>query len=106
MCGLTVAEYDVGSALAIGDAELTFRELVHPGTSRAIRVEAGGGCLVFSGDTAPTPALAEHAAGADLLLTEATALPESEDPPPGDPGRPHRPRGGLQDADTHAPRRS
>ena len=43
VCGLTVAEYDVGSALTIGDAELTFRELVHPGTSRAIRVEAGGG---------------------------------------------------------------
>jgi ribonuclease BN (tRNA processing enzyme) len=75
---MSVAEYDVGSALTIGDAELTFRELVHPGTSRAIRVEAGGGALVFSGDTAPTPALGEHAAGADLLLTEATALPESE----------------------------
>jgi ribonuclease BN (tRNA processing enzyme) len=77
-CGMSVAEYDVGSALTIGDAELTFRELVHPGTSRAIRVEAGGGALVFSGDTAPTPALGEHAAGADLLLTEATALPESK----------------------------
>ena len=62
-CGMTVSEYDVGSALAIGDAELTFRELVHPGTSRAIRVEAGGGVLVFSGDTALTPALGEHAAG-------------------------------------------
>ncbi len=77
-CGMPVTEYDVGSALTIGDAELTFRELVHPGTSRAIRVEAGGGTLVFSGDTALTPALGEHAAGADLLLTEATALPESD----------------------------
>ncbi|MDX6621681.1 MAG: hypothetical protein QOK36_4067 [Gaiellales bacterium] len=77
-CGITVREYAPGSALAIGDAELTFRELVHPGTSHAIRVEAGGGVLVFSGDTASTPALGEHAAGADLLLSEATALPASK----------------------------
>ena len=76
-CGIGVIEYDPAAALAIGDAELTFRELVHPGSSRAIRVEAGGGTLVFSGDTALTPALAEHAAGADILLCEATALPES-----------------------------
>jgi ribonuclease BN (tRNA processing enzyme) len=76
-CGIAVREYAPGSGLAIGDAELTFRELVHPGTSHAIRVEAGGGVLVFTGDTAVTPALAEHAAGADLLLSEATALPES-----------------------------
>ena len=76
-CGMTVAEYDPGDALAIGEASLTFRELVHPGTSHAIRIEAGGGSLVFSGDTALTPGLGEHAAGADLLLTEATALPAS-----------------------------
>jgi ribonuclease BN (tRNA processing enzyme) len=77
-CGMTVIEYEPGSALAVGDAQLTFRALVHPGTSHAIRVEAGGGVLVFSGDTALTPGLAEHAAGADVLLSEATALPESE----------------------------
>jgi ribonuclease BN (tRNA processing enzyme) len=76
--GMTVGEYDPAAALAIRDASLTFRELVHPGTSHAIRVEAGGGVLVFSGDTALTPALGEHATGADLLLSEATALPESE----------------------------
>jgi ribonuclease BN (tRNA processing enzyme) len=77
-CGMAIAEYDPAGALAIGEASLTFRELVHPGTSHAIRVEAGGGSFVFSGDTAVTPALGEHAAGADLLLAEATALPSSE----------------------------
>jgi ribonuclease BN (tRNA processing enzyme) len=77
-CGLAVTEYDVDNSLAIGEALLTFRELVHPGTSRAIRVESSGGAFVFSGDTAVTPALGEHAAGADILLTEATALPESD----------------------------
>jgi ribonuclease BN (tRNA processing enzyme) len=76
-CGLTLAEYDPAGELAIGEARLRFRELVHPGTSHAIRVEAGGGALTYSGDTALTPGLGELAAGADLLLTEATALPES-----------------------------
>ena len=77
-CGFSVAEYDPAASLAIGEARLTFRELVHPGTSHAIRIEAGGGAFVFSGDTALTPALGEHAADADLLLCEATALPASD----------------------------
>jgi ribonuclease BN (tRNA processing enzyme) len=87
-CGLTVAEYDPGRELAIGDARLRFRELSHPGVSHGIRVDAGGGALVYSGDTAVTPALGEHAAGADLLLTEATALPSSDvHLPAGEAGR-------------------
>ncbi len=77
-CGMRTAEYDPAATLTIGEARLTFRELLHPGTSHAIRIEAGGGAFVFSGDTALTPALGEHAAGADLLLTEATALPASD----------------------------
>jgi ribonuclease BN (tRNA processing enzyme) len=77
-CGLTLGEYEPGVELAVGDARLTFRELLHPGISHGIRVEAGGGALVYSGDTAFTPGLGEHAAGADLLLTEATALPASD----------------------------
>jgi ribonuclease BN (tRNA processing enzyme) len=87
-CGLTVGEYEPTGELAIGDARLTFRELVHPGTSHAIRVEADGAVLVYSGDTALTPGLAEHAAAADLLLTEATALPASDfHLPAGEAGR-------------------
>ena len=62
-CGLTLDEYDPAGELAIGDARLTFRALVHPGTSHAIRIEAGGAVLVYSGDTALTPALGEHADG-------------------------------------------
>ena len=76
-CGLTLSEYEPGAELAIGDARLTFRELIHPGGSRAIRVDAGGGALVYSGDTALTPALGELASDAGLLLSEATPLPES-----------------------------
>jgi ribonuclease BN (tRNA processing enzyme) len=87
-CGLSVREYDPAAVLEVGDASLTFRELRHPGVSHAIRVEAGGGVFVYSGDSAVTPAFGEHAAGADLLLSEATALPSSEvHMPAGDVGR-------------------
>ena len=86
--GIRVSEYDPDGALAIGEARLTFRELLHPGTSRAIRVEASGGTLVFTGDTAITPGIGEIAHGADLLLCEATALPSSEvHLPAGEAGR-------------------
>jgi ribonuclease BN (tRNA processing enzyme) len=86
--GMRVSEYDPAGVVAIGDARLTFRELLHPGTSRAIRVAASGGTLVYSGDTAITPGLGEIAQGADLLLCEATALPSSEvHLPAGEAGR-------------------
>jgi ribonuclease BN (tRNA processing enzyme) len=87
-CGLTLHDYDPGRELEIGDARLTFREFLHPGSSYGIRIEAGGGALVYSGDTAITPAIAEHVAGADLLLTESTALPSSDvHLPAGEAGR-------------------
>ena len=43
----------------------------HIGGAVAWRVEAGGQAVVFSGDTRWHPALAELAAGADLLIHEA-----------------------------------
>jgi ribonuclease BN (tRNA processing enzyme) len=68
----TLEEYEPGSELGVGDARLSLAALRHPGVSHAIRVEAGGKVLCFSGDTGLTPALAEHAQGADVLLCEAT----------------------------------
>ena len=44
------------------------------GAAFAIRVEAGGASLVYSGDTGPTPALVELTRGADLALFEASCL--------------------------------
>jgi ribonuclease BN (tRNA processing enzyme) len=67
-----LSEYAPGSALEIGDARLTFTTLVHPLPSNAIRVDAAGKSIVFSGDTGETPLLAEAAAGADVLVCEAT----------------------------------
>jgi ribonuclease BN (tRNA processing enzyme) len=50
------------------------------------RVRSGGATLAYSGDTAPCPALAELARGADLFLCEATLASGDED---------SRPRGHL-----------
>jgi ribonuclease BN (tRNA processing enzyme) len=44
----------------------------HPVEAYAIRLEAGGRTLVYSGDTGPCPALDTLAKGADLLLAEAS----------------------------------
>ena len=50
----------------------------------ALRVtenSAAGGSLVYTGDTGPTPVLAELARGADLLLSEAAFLTGPDNPP-------------------------
>jgi ribonuclease BN (tRNA processing enzyme) len=67
-----LAEYEPGVTLTVGGARLAFAALRHPGVSHAIRVEAGGRALCFSGDTGMTPALAAHAHGVGVLLCEAT----------------------------------
>ena len=54
----------------------------HPVPAFAVRVEAGGRSLVYSGDTATCPALIELARGADVLLCEA-AWAGSSAPVPG-----------------------
>lgn len=56
----------------IGDVTLSFGDAIHPVPSLSVRVEAGGRSFVYSGDTGPGGDLPELAAGADLLLCEAT----------------------------------
>jgi ribonuclease BN (tRNA processing enzyme) len=76
-----VREYDPSSSLMVGEMTLRFREVVHFVPTHAVEIAAAGRRFVFSADTAPTDALVEHAAGADLLLAEAT-LPAPEDDGP------------------------
>jgi ribonuclease BN (tRNA processing enzyme) len=73
-----LGEYRAGVESRVGDARLTFAPLRHPGVSHGIRIEAGGKAICFSGDTGLTPALAEHARGADVLLCEATLADDAE----------------------------
>jgi ribonuclease BN (tRNA processing enzyme) len=65
----------------IGDIRVTAVQMVHPVPAYAVRVEHEGSVLVYSGDTAATPALVDLAEGADLLLCEAAFLDDDANPP-------------------------
>ena len=54
----------------------------HPIECHALRLEAGGRSLTYSGDTGESPDLIELARGTDLFLCEAS-WEEAEDNPPG-----------------------
>jgi ribonuclease BN (tRNA processing enzyme) len=65
-----------GDRVEIGPMTLTFGAASHPVPALATAVEAGGRRLVYSGDTGPDGDLEGFAAGADLLLCEATSQGE------------------------------
>ncbi|HEU5485585.1 MAG TPA: MBL fold metallo-hydrolase [Microlunatus sp.] len=68
----------------IGPFRVRTSRVAHPVEAYALRVtdHAGsGGSLVFTGDTGPTPALAELARDTDLLLSEAAFLTGADNPP-------------------------
>lgn len=64
----------------IGPFTITVTRVAHPVQAYAIRVDAGGTSLVYSGDTGPTRALVELARGADLALFEASFLSAADNP--------------------------
>lgn len=58
----------------VGPFTITTTPVAHPVEAYAIRVDAGGRSVVYSGDTAPTRALIDLARGADVALFEASYL--------------------------------
>ncbi len=60
--------------LDIGPLRVTATRMNHPVETYGLRAEHDGRVLAYSADTGPCPQLAELAAGADLLLCEATFL--------------------------------
>lgn len=66
----------------LGPFRLRFARVDHPVEAHAVRVEAGGRSLTYSGDTAACDALVQLADGSDVLLCEASWA---------DDGRPHPP---------------
>ncbi|MFW6690164.1 MBL fold metallo-hydrolase [Streptomyces sp. MAR4 CNX-425] len=68
---------------ATGPFRVGTRALPHHVTNAGLRLTAGGRVLAYTGDTGPTPALAELAGAADLFLAEATYPEEvpAEDAP-------------------------
>lgn len=61
-----------GDRVSIGEMEIGFGLTEHQVPTLAISCAAGGRRLVYSADTGPGGDLAEMAAGADVLLCEAT----------------------------------
>lgn len=66
-----------GDRLTLGDLELAFGLAEHQMPTLVVSCAAGGRRLVYSADTGPGGDLAAMAAGADLLLCEATLQGES-----------------------------
>ncbi|MFE4874325.1 MBL fold metallo-hydrolase [Streptomyces sp. NPDC056682] len=66
-----VTELHDGHQTAIGSLRLTSRAVSHGIPAFAVRIDAAGRSLVYSGDTAPCPSLTELAEDCDVLLCEA-----------------------------------
>ncbi|WP_341720060.1 MBL fold metallo-hydrolase [Micromonospora sp. FIMYZ51] len=66
-----VTELHDGHQAVVGSLRLTSRAVSHGMPAFAVRIEAAGRSLVYSGDTAPCPSLTALAQGCDVLLCEA-----------------------------------
>ena len=68
-------------AVEYGPFRVTVRNVVHPVTAYALRVEAGGRILAYSGDSGVCHGLEDAARDADLFLCEASFLEGAPNPP-------------------------
>ncbi len=68
-----VTELRPGASAAVAEARADVWQASHPSGAPALilRLTLGGTVIAYTGDTAWTPAIAEAAAGADLLIAEA-----------------------------------
>jgi ribonuclease BN (tRNA processing enzyme) len=67
--------------IEIGPLRVTTAHMNHPVETFGFRIEHGGQVLAYSADTGPTPELVGLAAGADVLLCEASFLDAPGLPP-------------------------
>ncbi len=72
-------EYD-DEPVRVGPFTVHVARVAHPVAAYALRVEAGGAALVYSGDTGPCQPLVDLAAGADLFVCEAAFLESGDNP--------------------------
>ena len=72
-------EYD--GVVNFGPFTVTPYSVAHPVTAYALRVEAGGRVLTYSGDTGTCSGLEDAARGAHLFLAEAAFLEGHHNPP-------------------------
>lgn len=69
---LDLDEVGGGDERTVGPFRLRFGDAVHSVTGLVARIEADGAAVAYSGDTGPGSDLAAVAAGADLVLCEAS----------------------------------
>jgi ribonuclease BN (tRNA processing enzyme) len=65
-------DFEPGAAFSVGPFDLRTALLPHFTPNAAVRCEAGGRAIVYTGDGGPDPALVELARGTDTLIAEAT----------------------------------
>lgn len=77
---VNIHEYTEGAVMAAADVKITALRNVHPPITEsfALKFEFPGKTIVFSGDTAYHPPLAEFAKGADILVHEVMYAPAME----------------------------
>ncbi|AXT85637.1 MBL fold metallo-hydrolase [Aeromicrobium sp. A1-2] len=70
-----------GATVRLGPFTVTSVLVEHPVPAYALRVATASHSLTYSGDTGPTEALVELAAGSDLFLCEASFVESATNPP-------------------------
>ncbi|HEX5578873.1 MAG TPA: MBL fold metallo-hydrolase, partial [Candidatus Limnocylindria bacterium] len=68
----TLHDLEPGTQVALGPFQVRSLSLPHPRPNLGFRLSVDGRSLVYTGDCGPSDALVELAAGADLLLAEAS----------------------------------
>jgi ribonuclease BN (tRNA processing enzyme) len=76
---LDLSDVAPGASMGLGDATISFGRAVHPVPALVTRIDTPEGSIAYSGDTGPGSDLVKLAAGADLLLCEATIAGVRED---------------------------
>jgi ribonuclease BN (tRNA processing enzyme) len=74
-------EHVDGQTVQLGPFAITPRLVDHPVTAFALRIATDTHTIVYSGDTGPTEALVDIAAGADIFLCEASFVESGINPP-------------------------
>ena len=69
---IALREFTPGDRLEVGPFAVRSWLLPHWMPNAGLRLEAGGQVLAYTGDSGPSPLLAELARGADVFLAEAT----------------------------------
>jgi ribonuclease BN (tRNA processing enzyme) len=73
---------ELATVSAIGPFRVRTVATAHPTPTTAIKLEVGGGSIVYTADTGPCAQLVDFADGADVLLAEASFV-DGEDNPSG-----------------------